>query len=135
MNKYLMLFFLSVLFTHCTNISENDMQGKWHVVNVYFPNNIENSNTKNLRQELESMVFDFKSDGLLLHSDLFRTGAHGSWHLVNSGDSLICSYVFKREHITDKYKMSQTTDNSIVLFTDGFNTIEGMNGTELTIKK
>ena len=134
MNLLVRNFFLGVLcmvlMSRCDTPLSESLNGKWMVeeVDIYpYSEDIHEI----LKVELESMIFDFKEDGLLLHSDFFRTGALGSWSLNSNLDSLICSYMYERASYTDKYKIEKTAEG-ISLNTSDFETTDNV---EILIKK
>tara|TARA_B100000795_G_scaffold8839_1_gene6236 strand:- start:9905 stop:10312 length:408 start_codon:yes stop_codon:yes gene_type:complete len=120
----------AVLLTHCSTPATVSLNGKWTVEEVNISPYSEGIH-QILKAELESMIFDFKEDGLLLHSDFFRAGALGSWNLNAERDTLICSYMYERATYTDKYRV-EITANEISLSTSDFETTDTV---ELTVQK
>ncbi len=92
------------------------LKGKWKVAKT---NCSEINCPPVLQKELESMIFTFKEDGLLLHSDFYRNGALGTWKLTSNQDSLICEYLYQRAAYTDSYRL-QVKENKLILTTSDF---------------
>lgn len=112
----------SVLLAHCSSPPSLSLKGKWIVAEAHISPYSEGIH-QILKAELESMIFDFKEDGLLLHSDFFRAGALGSWNLNAEKDTLICAYMYERATYTDKYRIEPTT-NGISLSTSDLETTD-----------
>lgn len=128
--KLILSTLCAVLLTHCSIPPTVSLNGKWTVEEVNISPYSEGIH-QILKAELESMIFDFKEDGLLLHSDFFRAGALGSWNLNAEQDTLICAYMYERATYTDKYRVEITADG-ISLSTSDFETTDTV---ELIVQK
>ena len=100
----------------CQPVENTDIAGKWSVDNVSLNDvTLDDLMAQNLKDELESMVFYFKEDGLLLYSNFYRTGAHGKWTLNQENQSLECNYQFERATYTDTYSLHKTSATALIL--------------------
>jgi hypothetical protein len=120
----------ALLLAHCSTPPTVSLNGKWMVEEVNITPYSEDIH-QILKAELESMIFDFKDDGLHLHSDFFRAGALGSWNLNDEKDTLICTYMYERATYTDKYKVMKTS-NGVSLSTSDFETTDTV---EIVVQK
>ena len=123
-SNYKVLFLILLLaqvFCSCSSSVSGDLMGKWKVKSFEISPPSEESSF--LEKELESMIFDFKDDGLLLHSNFFRTGALGTWNLTKSEDSIICSYMYERATYVDKFAL-KTENGFTILNSSDFETTD-----------
>jgi len=110
-----------------------ELEGKWSVKSVMLDTDESDDSNSilGLKAELESMVFQFKSDGLLLYSNFFRLGSHGKWELSKNQDSLFCRYQYERVNYMDNYKIVDLHDVLQLTSRD----FDGVNSVQLEIHR
>ncbi|MFK7757490.1 MAG: hypothetical protein AB8B53_11220 [Flavobacteriales bacterium] len=121
---------LTCFFSACDGIHNSDVLGKWNVKAVNLSNvSLDPTQENNLTEELESMVFYFKDDGLLLYSNFYRSGAHGQWKLNPEQMELTCTYQFERASYSDEYTILVKERQLVLTSTD----FEGVTSAELVL--
>ena len=102
--KILYIIVLLLTINGCDSIENIDLLGKWNVEKASLTVlSLTENQVKDLQNELESMVFYFKEDGLLLYSNYYRSGAHGQWILIPEENKLTCTYQYERATYSDKF--------------------------------
>ena len=104
--KNLLYIFLTIIFTGCSNSSENEVDSisivdKWYVIKTeYYENNVldNTDNTKEIEVNGCRSYYEFKSDGTAEFTTVFIDCSgldgqqFGTWELINNSNILSLGY-------------------------------------------
>ena len=132
--KNLLYIFLTIIFTGCSNSSENEVDSisivdKWYVIKTeYYENNVldNTDNTKEIEVNGCRSYYEFKSDGTSEHTIVLSDCSgldlqqFGTWELINNSNILSLGYnsgtfeweiiVLDEDNLTIKYEEGTLKD-------------------------